>query len=179
MAVADLIVEDGTGLPDADAYCDVQFVLDYFGNLNDETFAGEGSASRVSAVRKATQFFDVVWGPRAKGDPTNPGGEDEELEPPQALIYPRDEKPLPLKLKQAIAELAKMALAGPLGGAGASVAAPTAAQIASMKAGSVEISFRDKLKASVETDTADRFYLVERLAASFLKTNALNNGSSR
>lgn len=180
MAVADLIVEDGTGIDNADAYVDEQFVIDYWGNLNDPEFEGEPTESRKSAVRKATQFFDAVWGVRAPGSPTNPGDDEADpVEEPQALVFPRDGKPLPLKLKQCIAELAKMALAGPLGGNGATVAAPSASQISSMKAGSVEIAFRDRLKAAVETDVGDRFYLVEKLASSFLKSNALNTGSSR
>lgn len=179
MAVADLIVEDGTGLDNADAYIDVQFFRDYFGNLNDADVTDTVPVDDVckAAIRKATQFFDAQWGPRAKGDLLVPGDDDTD---PQALIFPRDDDAgIRLKLKQAIAELAKLALSAPLAGAGAVVASPSAAQISSMKAGSVEIAFAQAIKPEIETAVAERFYLIERLCAPFLRSGALNTGSRR
>lgn len=171
MAVADLIVQNEEGsVADADSYIEVQELLDYFERLGDETFLNESDDVPKICARRATQFFDAVWGPRETGDPTN---ED------QTTVWPVNGEPFPKKLKTCIFELAKMAVAGPLGGVGAAVNAPSAAQIASMKAGSVEIAFRQGLKASVETDTADRFFMIEKLACTFLKGGGLNTGSSR
>lgn len=170
MAVAALVVEDDTGLDDADAYVDEAYVETYFENKNDVTFTAATADEKTAAVRVATQFFDAEWGPRAKDEPTYEF---------QALVFPRNEEAVPTKLKQAICELSKMALSGPLAGVGATVNSPSADQISSVKAGSVEVAFREKLNAAVETMTANRFYLIEKLVAGFLKSGGINTGSSR
>lgn len=171
MPVAALIIQDETGeVVGADGYFDVSAIRAYFDNLGDTVFEGESDDVVTVCGRRATQFFDVVWGPRAPGAPTY---ED------QTTIYPRDDKPFPAKLLACICELAKMAKDGPLGGQGAVVNAPSAAQIAKMKAGSVEIEFGSSTKAAIETDVADRFFLIEKLASTFLRSGALNTGSSR
>jgi hypothetical protein len=170
MPVAALIVEDGTGLEDADAYCDVDFVRSYFEDRGDAVFASETDTILTTCIRRATQFFDIEWGPRANGVPTNLL---------QSLVFPLDEEALPPKLLQAIAELAKLAFAGPLAGVGAAVQSPSSASVKRLKAGSVEIEYGDIVKDRIETDAADRFYLIEKLAASFLGAKTINGGSSR
>jgi len=170
MSIPALIVEDGTGLANADAYCSVAFVRTYFHDRGDAVFASESNDIVTTCIRKATQFFDIEWGTRARGLPT---------EPTQSLVFPRDAADLPPKLLQAVAELAKLAFAGPLAGVGAPVQSPSGASIKKLKAGSVEIEYDGGMKAAIERDAADRFYLVERLAASFLGAKTINAGSSR
>lgn len=170
MPVAALVVEDGTGLANADAYCSIAFVRSYFEDRGDSTFASESDTIVTTCIRKATQFFDIEWGPRAQGVPT---------EVDQSLIFPRDLEALPPKLLQATAELAKLAFAGPLAGVGAAVQSPSGAAIRKLKAGSVEIEYGETVKDRIERDAADRFYLIEKLAASFLGAKTVNGGSSR
>lgn len=171
MPVAALIVQDSSGsVEGADSYCAISEVREYFENLGDAVFEGETDDSVTVCTRRAMQFFEVVWGPRAKGTPT---AED------QSTTFPRNDEDFPAKLIPCICELAKMAMDGPLGGAGSTAIAPDASRIERMKAGSVEIAFGSRVKSAVETEYADRFFMIEKMAATFLKSNALNTGSSR
>lgn len=105
-----LVVETGAGLLDADAYCDVQFVRDYHASRgNDITAMTDTQVEQ--AIRRATTFIDTEW--RFKAYPLN------QL---QSLEFPRTGLEwngrvivgVPLRVKQACAELAVISRNGPL-----------------------------------------------------------------
>lgn len=104
-----LIVEDGTGLEDAESYVSVADADTYHVNRNNETWSDYSTAEKEAALRKATQYIDGRWGRRFVG---------EMLSMSQALCWPRtptdwpDEIPLPLQ--HACAELALRAAASEL-----------------------------------------------------------------
>lgn len=84
-----LVVEDGNGLPNANAYIDVAFADDYFTLRGNAVWGAADPAAKAVAIVKATDYIDMVWGQRFKGtkafvsDP-----EDDTVD--QALAYPRD-----------------------------------------------------------------------------------------
>lgn len=108
-----LIVEDGTGLADAESYISVVYADDYHAKFsNSPDWAGADLASKERALRLATQFTDLRYGARFRGVRKSID---------QALEWPRVEaadsplvflleSSLPVKLKQATAEAALRAL---------------------------------------------------------------------
>lgn len=178
--MADLVPEDGTGLANADAYASRDDVLGYWLDRADSAFANAASdLIRNAAIRRATQFIDIQWGDRFKGSREFEG---------QALQWPRlgvytpegwDVDGVPPQIIAATAELAKLALAAPLAGAGANVAAPSQSAISSIKAGSVEISYAGQIKAALEADHGDKFYLINAILKPLIGGGALNRGLSR
>jgi hypothetical protein len=170
-----LTVEDGTGLPGADAYASRASVLAYWTARADPAFGAATAEVQDAAIRRATQFLDIEWGPRFRG---------ERESATQALEWPRTEAGhdgvVPPRLIHATAELAKLALAGPLGGAGVVEASPSQSEIASVTAGSVAISYRtDRRSGALEEVHADRFFLVRRILAPLVKGDTVNRGFSR
>lgn len=174
-----LTVEDGTGLADADAYCAAADVTAYWAKRNDTIFSTTDTPVQEAAVVVATQFIDAQWGDRFSGRRLVEG---------QALEWPRDcvktiegwkIEGVPKEIVRAVAELAKLALSGPLAGQGAVAQAPSQAQITLMKAGSVEIEFDKGEKSFLETDHADKFYLIERILRTLIGGGTLNTGTAR
>lgn len=175
-----LIVEDGSGMVAANAYASLVDVLDYWTARNDNTLSALATdALRDGAVIRATQFIDLMWGERFKGY--------KEFEV-QSLEWPRDGvltregwavSGVPPAVVTATAELARLAVGGPLGGAGATSQSPGKAEIESLTAGSVAIKYRGGLKSAVETNHADKFFLVERALRPLLRGSGINQGSSR
>lgn len=62
-----LIVEDGTGLPNAESYCSVAFADTYWSNLADTVWSALTTAQKEAALRKATTFMVQLYRMRWKG----------------------------------------------------------------------------------------------------------------
>lgn len=100
-----LIVEDGTGLNNAESYISVDFFKTYH---KDRGTVFDLSTGEIEAkLRLATEFIDLRWGRAFPGNPLN---ED------QALCIPTDyfDPPIPVALKRACAEIAKFSTEGDL-----------------------------------------------------------------
>lgn len=107
-----LVVEDGTGKVDADAYVDIAFVTAYWAARGDTTWGIAVESAQEAAIINATSYIDLVSSGRAKGTPVSET---------QALVFPRENLPacaagevLPMRLLKAAAEYALRALAAPL-----------------------------------------------------------------
>jgi len=178
--MADLVVEDGNGLANADAYASREAVLAYWTARADTVFSAAASDGvRDAAIRRASQFIDIQWGDRFKGARKT---ETQALEWPRIGVETREGwevAGLPPQIVTATAELAKLALSGPLAGSGASATAPSKSSIASVQAGSVAVTYTTATKTALETDHADKFYLIERILRPIMRGGTVNRGSSR
>ncbi len=112
MAVT-LVVEDGTGLVNANAYVAVSFVDTYHEDRFNCEWKGTAD-QKASAILRATEHIDRAY--RFQGCTTHP-------ETPQALSFPRtdiytdeyvlvDPDSVPIEVQQATAELALSILSG-------------------------------------------------------------------
>lgn len=91
-----LVVEDGTGLPNADSYLSLAGADAYHAALGNAAWATAAPADREAALRRATQYLDARY--QWRGEP---------LTATQALAWPRTSSPWPVKrLQDATAELA-------------------------------------------------------------------------
>lgn len=107
-----LVVEDGTGLTNADSYLSVADADTYFTNLGNTSWAGTTTVKEV-ALRKATQYLDNTY---------NWIGDILSLE--QSLNWPRTDvedsngrdlsDSVPVKVKNATAEMALLTLSSTL-----------------------------------------------------------------
>lgn len=120
LVAADLVVEDGTGLDNANAYLGLVEAAEYHRLRANAAWDTATEAAQVAALINATQYVDIRWsfiGDILVDDPA------------QALSWPRDggaDEPLydrrgvdvaetvPLAVRQATAEYALRALAGAL-----------------------------------------------------------------
>lgn len=102
-----IIVEDGTGLPDANSYVDVEYATNYATSIGAE-FDPTDEASLVSA----TQAMDLLYGSKYLGT---------KLTADQALLFPRTDfvddngftrSGIPVELKKATVEAAIAQQAG-------------------------------------------------------------------
>lgn len=127
-----LIVEDGTGLPDAESYVSVADATDYHAARGNVAWAAATLSQQEIALRVATDYLDsrYVW-----------RGTRRTIH--QALLFPRfgiyvdgvnQTWPIP-KLSQASCELALNALAGPL------VVNQTSANVKREKIGPMETEY--------------------------------------
>lgn len=99
-----LIVEDGTGRSDADSYVALVYAAAYHTAMGNPAWSAADPAVQESALRRATQYLDTRY--RFAG---------EQLTTAQALAWPRDVAPWPVKrVMDACCELALRALSGPL-----------------------------------------------------------------
>ena len=104
-----LVVEDGTGLSNADSYLSVADADTYHtAHGNPAAWSSASDADKEEALRLATQYIDVVYGRRFSGT---------KLAATQALRWPRngvyddegqllDNDSIPVRVEQATAELA-------------------------------------------------------------------------
>lgn len=98
-----LIVEDGSGLSDADAYISVAFADDYHAKHGNADWSGEIDALEA-AIRKSSQYLDARYNFRGCA-----------LTETQALEWPRDYATWPVRrVQEACAELALRALSASL-----------------------------------------------------------------
>lgn len=99
-----LLVEDGTGRPDADSYIDLADASNYMEKMGHDAWATATEADRQKALRRATQYIDARY--RYKNRP---------LSADQSLEWPRTGFPWPVKrVLDATCELAVRALVGEL-----------------------------------------------------------------
>ncbi len=103
-----LIVEDGTGLANAESYITVDFFKTYHKNRGNEISLGGSEIEQK--LRLATEYIDLRWGDQILGFPVS---ED------QALCFPTDyfitdPVDLPIQLKKAAAEFAFFSISNPL-----------------------------------------------------------------
>src|SRR5690606_27756416 len=90
-----LIVEDGTGLPNAEAYISVADADSYFAKRGNSAWAALTVDAKEVALRLGADYMAAVYGPRWCG---------ERLTDTQALDWPRDEQGVPEAVKRANAE---------------------------------------------------------------------------
>ena len=108
MSIADLIVEDGTGLPNADSYVAIAEADQYFTDRPTHKYStnwsGASEDNKKSTLRIATETLDNMYVFKvAKSLET------------QALRFPiKDGTEVPLNIKKAVIELASRALVGEL-----------------------------------------------------------------
>lgn len=103
-----LVVEDATGLVDAESYISVDDFKAYHKDRGNDITLGGGDIEKL--LRNATEYLDIRWGDYTKGNPIN---ED------QALAYPTDywitdPVSLPTPLVRATAEYAFYLITNPL-----------------------------------------------------------------
>lgn len=105
-----LVVEDGTGIVDANSYVDVAFVDSYFNDRGNTSWTGDDTAKSGWLIQ-ATDYAEMVYGNRFIGQRSTDT---------QALSWPRTnaanyaDDEIPLVLKKACAEYALRAKTGPL-----------------------------------------------------------------
>jgi hypothetical protein len=95
------VVEDGTGLAEANAYIDVAYADAYFADRGIAAWTGDASAKEQAIVR-ATDYVDTVWGSRFRGGKSS---QEQPLEWPRSAF-----DGLPAALVKATAEYAVRAL---------------------------------------------------------------------
>lgn len=118
-----LVVEDGTGKPDAESYISASDAATYLSSRGNKTFAAADTADQEAALRNATDFMVSQFRRRWAGD---------RILIEQALDWPRAAVPIPdvggwyggyayiaptvvpVPVQQACADLAARALLGPL-----------------------------------------------------------------
>lgn len=97
-----LIVEDGTGVTNANSLCSVAFADAYFAERGITSWAGDSATVKGPALIRATDYIEARFGLRFKGSKS----EDD-----QALSWPRDDVDiLPIPISKATAEYALRAL---------------------------------------------------------------------
>jgi len=100
-----IIVEDGSGLANANAYIDVAFADAYFTERNDLEWSGL-TAEKEAFIIRATDYIELTFGKRFYGT---------KFSDSQSLSFPRladdglTASIIPLNLKKACAEYAKIA----------------------------------------------------------------------
>jgi hypothetical protein len=107
-----MIVEDGTGLADANSYLSVAEADAYWAARGNANWAAATTVAKEAALVNASMYVDLRWGTSITGTPVSSH---------QILVFPRNGLPacargqtFPLRLKWAVAEYAVLALAGPL-----------------------------------------------------------------
>lgn len=101
-----LVVEDGTGKPDANAYVSLSYANDYFTLRGNETWTFASEAEQTVAIVQATDYIDQRWGPLLASERTTDV---------QALEFPRKKwEGMPATLLKATSEYALRALISPL-----------------------------------------------------------------
>lgn len=133
-----MIVEDGTGLPDADAYITTAYLYDYAAATGRDT----GSGDPQGAIVRTSAWIDATFGSQFPGTRLN--GRGQGLEYPRkdgvdanGYDIPSDEVPVEVQKATAEAALRELASAGSLSpdqAAGSSV-------VKREKVGSLEVEY--------------------------------------
>lgn len=128
-----LIVEDGTGKPDAEAYISVSDADTYFAARGNTAWAALTTGQKEQNLRLGTDYMGQVYGPRWCG---------ERAHATQALDWPRADvcgvasDVVPVAVQRANAELAVRAAAGAL-------LADQGAQVKSETVGPISVTYAD------------------------------------
>lgn len=154
-------VEDGTGVEDANAYGSVEESDIYQSERGRTAWTDMTEIEKQSKIIEATTYLDTTFAPI---------GDIESTE--QSLLWPRVnavdrqgryyDNQVPLRWKEACFELAWLARSGPL------IAPETEAAIKKVKAGPVEVEFKDGNKVT----EGDKYAWVNRLIAGLTKGQA-------
>ncbi len=146
-----LIVEDGSGKPDANSYGSVGEADAYWQDRDNATWSAAVTVAKEAALIQATQFLDAsyVWrGARIDRDQAldwpRVGAVDDEG-------FERDSNAVPAEVKQAAFELALQALSGAL-----LKVQERAGLIERVKAGSVEVQYAERAPAGKRYELVDR-----------------------
>lgn len=153
-----LVVEDGTGLTDAESYCSVAAASAYLANLGDTAFSGlADDTTREQALRKATNYMEQRFRTRWKGERTTQA---------QALSWPRYDAVIdcwlqpadavPPEVVNACALLAAKSVAEDLN-------ADLTQQVIRERVGPIETEY------SANSPQSKRYTAVEQMLAPFLK----------
>lgn len=102
------IVEDGTGVADANSLCAVDFADSYFTDRGNAAWTGADAAKQGALVR-ATDYVEQFFSARFKG---NKAEDDQSLSWPR--IYAGADDTVPVGVRKAIAEYALRALTATL-----------------------------------------------------------------
>lgn len=147
-----LVVEDGTGLVNAESYASVAEANTYHSNFNNSAWTGT-DAQKEAALRKATQYLDATYKWRGVIHSAT-----QALQWPRTSVYSvngRDyDNNVPSALKHATAELALSALGGNL-----IDTLSSANYVKREKVGSLEVEYADG------SPTGKEFPLVSKLLA--------------
>lgn len=169
----DLIVEDGTGLTDADAYIPIEFADQYFLNRGNAAWAAATDDQKQAAIREATQYIDSTY--RFRGFIVNYGLSET---PEQALSFPRwgltlngrsQNEIWPVtRLAQATAEAAVRALSGTL------IVDTDDQREDSVTIGPISVKYANSVQAG-----QPRFQVIDALLGPFVKNRISGGGSAR
>lgn len=134
-----LIVEDGTGMADAEAYISVADADTYFAARGNASWAALTTEAKEQALRLGADYMGAVYGPRWCGT---------RLTTTQALDWPRDVEGVPEAVKRANAELAVRASAAPL-------LADAGAQVKQEVVGPISVTYADGARQGVDYKAVD------------------------
>lgn len=101
-----LIIENGTGLPDANSYVSIEEADAYLGARNLTNWTGQSEEVKEAALINATDYLNLTYGHRIAGIP---------LSIAQSMIFPTTRYlVVPTQVKKATMELAYYSLSEPL-----------------------------------------------------------------
>lgn len=158
-----LVIEDGTGLPDANSYGSVEGADAYFELRGNKAWTELTEEAKSSALVQATDYIDLRWRDAMLGKRLTA---EQALEFPR-LVCPNDGAYYPKPLQRALYEYAVIASAGPL-----------APNIQYDETGRVPTRFRDKV-GPIEEETfwttgsgalEPNFWRAYRVADSIMQT---------
>jgi hypothetical protein len=84
---ATFVVEDGNGLPNANAYVTLVYANDYFASRGNAAWAAAADVDKQAAIVRATDYIETVWGEKFLGQKAFVTGD---VATDQALSFPRD-----------------------------------------------------------------------------------------
>ena len=158
-----MIVEDGTGKPDANSYASVAFADAYFAARNGAAWALLGTPEKEANLIQATDYIEATYGQSWKGNKATAE---------QSLTWPRKyvvidgfdvaSNHIPPVLMNAVCELALKAQSGPL-------IEDQAQKVVKKKVDVLETTYADN------SDPAKRYPMVSRMLSS-LTTSATDGG---
>jgi hypothetical protein len=164
-----LTVEDGSGLANANSYLSVADADTYNTNHTNSTDWGNAStAEKEQALRRATQYIDMMYGARWKGI---------RVYETQALAWPRanvtdydgyliDHDEMPQKLKDACAEAAERLITEEM--------MPDQSDTGTVKSRSVRVGPISESLAYTDGDPSEKAYpKVDKLLRELLQTTGL------
>lgn len=161
------LVEDGTGLADANSYTSVEFADAYFAERNITAWAAIATTDlKQGYLVQATDYINFRFGPRLAG---------ERLTTTQALLFPIDlYDGMPVNILKATSEYALRAKSGPLAPDPTTNATGMAVTETAKKVGPLET--KTKFASSGAGSMPARFKPYP--AADALMVEFLNSGSS-
>lgn len=161
------IVEDGTGVEDANAYVSIEGADAYMSDRARAAWSSMTDLQKQAAIIEGSMYLDTTYSPIGEIADTD-----------QTLLWPRinavdrqgrryDDQ-VPQRWKDACCELAWLARSGPL------IASESEASIKKVKAGPVEVEFANGNKVS----EGDKFGWVNRLIGPLIEGQTGGNNIS-